>query len=88
MYKTKEWFGEWFDSSVVEKMAEERKGFATPEHINDNPETTPSKRILRQCSGYNKVLHGTLIACDIGLDLIRKDCHHFNEWLNHLEELK
>ncbi|MEO1765387.1 MAG: DUF4276 family protein, partial [Cyanobacteria bacterium J06629_18] len=59
----------------------------SPEHINDSPVTAPSKRILACCSGYEKPLHGSLIAIDIGLDTIRKQCRHFNQWLTRLENI-
>jgi len=36
--------------------------------------------IKKWCPRYKKIYHGTHIALDIGLDLIRKDCHHFNDW--------
>jgi hypothetical protein len=26
---------------------------------------------------YQKIFHGTLIACDIGLDVMRRECPHF-----------
>jgi len=80
-------FEHWFDMRIVKKLSNVRDAFLTPEHINDNPKTAPSKRILKLCPGYKKVYHGTHIALDIGLDLIRNDCHHFNSWLNRLEKL-
>ena len=64
-----------------------RDSFQTPEEINDNPTTAPSKRIARILPGYQKVLHGPQIASRIGLTLIRKECPHFDEWLSWLEAL-
>jgi hypothetical protein len=58
-----------------------------PEDINDGRETAPSKRILAAMSGYQKTVHGPLIACDVGLDAIRAACPHFDAWLVKLEEL-
>lgn len=81
-------FAEWFGETTAQKLQEERQGFATPEHIDDNPDTAPSKRILRLCPGYQKPLHGSLIALEIGLDSIRKECSHFNQWLVKLEKLQ
>jgi len=80
-------FSGWFDKSVVDALAAERNTFPSPEHINDGPETAPSKRIMRHCPGYNKPLHGSIIAMDIGLDVIRGQCRHFNTWLQRLESL-
>jgi hypothetical protein len=65
-----------------------RDAFATPEEINDNPNTAPSKR-LRGLFGaaYQKPFHGVLIASSIGLSAICQECRHFREWLAKLEAL-
>lgn len=60
---------------------------ANPELINDHPDTAPSKRISRLCPGYNKPILGLSIAEIIGLDHIRSQCRHFNDWLTTLENL-
>jgi hypothetical protein len=41
-----------------------RQSFATPEAINDNPETAPSKRLLTifEAGAYSKTEHGPLVA--------------------------
>jgi hypothetical protein len=59
-----------------------------PEMINDSPETAPSKRILTLCDAYDKVNDGILILMKIGINKIRTECRHFNEWLTQLENLK
>ncbi|HUT52093.1 MAG TPA: DUF4276 family protein [bacterium] len=64
-----------------------RKGFRTPEDIDDNPEKHPSKRIAGLAARYQKVKHGILIAKGIGIEKIREQCPHFNEWLTRLEKL-
>lgn len=74
------------DDAVLEPLRAVRRTTA-PEDINDSPHTAPSKRILKAMSGYQKTFHGPLIACDIGLDPIRKDCPHFHTWLQKLETL-
>lgn len=61
---------------------------ANPELINENPETAPSKRILSVCSTYDKVNDGILILKEIGLNTLRKECRHFDDWLAKLEEIK
>ncbi|UCH95371.1 MAG: DUF4276 family protein [Candidatus Aminicenantes bacterium] len=81
-------FAEWFNEEAAGKLQEERQDFTTPEHIDDNPETAPSRRILRHCPGYQKPHHGILIALSIGLDNIRKECGHFNEWIEKIEKLQ
>ncbi|MFS0515002.1 DUF4276 family protein [Nostoc sp. UIC 10607] len=58
---------------MVSILQAERNAFPSPEHINDNPLIAPSKRICNCCIGYNKPLHGALLAIDIGLDTIRQE---------------
>ena len=64
-----------------------RSQFSTPEDINDEPETAPSKRIEGTISMYRKRLHSPLIARKIGLDTIREECPRFNRWVERLESL-
>ena len=81
-------FAKWFGGSdVADRLNGIRNDFDTPEHINDGQTTAPSKRILTICGTYKKVLHGPLIALDIGLDTIRRECRKFDGWMKQLEEL-
>ena len=75
---------EW--EQPAEELAAVRRGAASPEHINDGPDTHPSAR-LKQLPGYHKVRDGTAVAERIGLDCIRRECAHFGEWLTRLESL-
>ena len=59
--------------------------FQNLEEINDGVYTSPSRRILRLCPTYDKVLHGPLIARRIGLDEMKAKCQHFNLWIETLE---
>jgi len=88
LYSDTQGFSEWFGNKAVEHLRNERLQFKTPEHIDDGPDTAPSKRIARCCIGYEKPLHGSLIAMEIGLDMIRRECSHFNAWLTHMARLK
>ena len=56
-----------------------------PELINNSPQTAPSKRLA--ITPYRKTTHGPNIAKQIGLDVLRKKCKGFNDWLSHLEAL-
>ncbi len=80
-------FDEWFGKKAAQKLNEIRDSFDTPEHIDDGPETAPSKRIEKICPGYEKPVHGSLIAMDIQLVNIRRECRHFDQWLTKLEKL-
>lgn len=64
-----------------------RRQFATPEHIDDDPRTAPSKRILSKLPGYDKVSAGPSAAVEIGLAKLRAECTHFNAWIQRLENL-
>ena len=64
-----------------------RNQFATPEEINDFPETAPSKRIELLVPGYQKPLLGALASSKIGLNTIRSACPHFRSWLTRLESI-
>jgi hypothetical protein len=64
-----------------------RRSFATPEDINDNPDTAPSKRLQAIYPRYSKPFFGSLIAGRIGLDLMRSECPHFRSWLAMLEQI-
>ena len=64
-----------------------REQFETPEDINDNCETAPSKRIARVIPRYKKVLHGAMLARRIGVYGIRAQCPRFDAWLTRLESL-
>ncbi len=58
-----------------------------PEMINENPNTSPSHRILDAIPVYDKLYAGSKITESIGLATIRQRCPHFNEWLTKLEGL-
>ena len=61
--------------------------YTTPEDINDDPDTAPSKQIEKVIRGYNKRRDGYLVAEEIGVDKIRAECPRFNEWVTRLEAL-
>lgn len=64
-----------------------KSSFKTPEEINDNPKTAPSKRLEAIFPIYNKPFYGTIISKRIGLNAIRTECPHFNQWVCRLEKL-
>jgi len=64
-----------------------RNDFPTPEDINDAPTTAPSKRVLQAFPGYRKVLQGTIAAQRIGIEAMRRECPHFQDWVARLEAI-
>jgi hypothetical protein len=61
--------------------------FPTPEDINDDPQTAPSKRVIGIYGAYTKVIDGTLAARAVGVHIMRQECAHFRSWLQQLEAL-
>ena len=64
-----------------------RDQFASPEEIDDSPDTAPSTRVEELVPGYQKPYMGSLAALQIGLNAIRSACPHFQRWLEILERL-
>lgn len=76
-----------FRDAPVDDLRSIRSMFHTPEDINDNAMTAPSKRIGRLIRGYRKRLHGPMLAVEIGLGRMRRECVRFDAWLRRLESL-
>ena len=74
-------------ASELQKLKTIRAAFNSPEDINDNPQTAPSKRIRKIYPSFQKPTDGIIIAKNIGVNEIRKECAHFNQWLVRLESL-
>jgi len=70
-----------------QELAEIIAKFNSPEEINDDPQTAPSKRLEKLFPKYQKTSDGPLIVIETGVDRIRSQCFHFNEWLTKLEKL-
>lgn len=64
-----------------------RNSCECPEHINDRPGLSPSRRLLAACRIYSKVDGGVAAALEVGLDAMREECPHFRAWLEWLESL-
>lgn len=76
------------DRAALRQLHSIRAQFASPEDINDNPTTAPSKRISDALPNYNKRVNGPQIAQAIGLPTIRQECPRFNSWVKRLEALE
>jgi hypothetical protein len=73
---------------AIQKLVEMVQG-KNPELINDNPDTAPSKRIIKEIRVYekNKSTSGPNVVESIGLPTLKKKCRHFSEWITKLEGL-
>ena len=88
LFSSPEKFAQGIDKpALAAKFQKIRGDFPSPEEINNSPNTAPSKLILRHYSGYQKPLHGSLAAIEIGLPTIRQECPLFDAWLKKLEAL-
>jgi hypothetical protein len=70
--------------NLASQLLNIRQSFPTPEDINDSATDAPSKRILRLCPSYNKVLDGTRAASAVGVLAMQRECLHFRDWLDRL----
>ena len=75
------------DQEAIRQLESIRARFPSPEEINDDPNTAPSKRILEALPDYVKRIDGLQIAQTIGLPTIRAQCPRFNAWVTRLEAL-
>jgi hypothetical protein len=57
-----------------------------PELVNEDPSTAPSKRLAAYCRGYTKTFDGPLAIAELGINRLRAQCPHFDQWLNKLDD--
>ncbi|MGD0094173.1 MAG: DUF4276 family protein [Planctomycetota bacterium] len=74
-------------AEAIGRLAEVAAKFPTPEMINDDPETAPSKRIVKEIARYQKIVAGSMTALEITLAKLREKCKHFDSWVSQLENL-
>lgn len=88
LFSKPEAFGIVAENDVVKGIQKVRKEFPSPEHINNTPETAPSKRIKALLPTYSKIGDGILVAKETGIDAIMKECPHFRNWIQYICNLK
>ena len=75
------------DEGCLARLRGVRQRFPTPEDINDDGVTAPSKRILELIPDYRKRRDGPLVAENVGLAAMRTECRRFGRWMDRLEGL-
>lgn len=75
-------------SSEVAKLQKIRNKAQSPEHINNSPDTAPSKRIRNIINDYGKVRQGIIVAKNIGIDKMLSECKHFAAWIENIKNFK
>lgn len=75
--------------AASDALAAARAAAASPEHINDRPETKPAAHLERELKNpcYRKRRHGPIAAQKIGLAKIETECAFFAAWLAQIREL-
>ena len=74
--------------TLVQGFERVRREFKTPEDINDDAYTAPSKRVLGLYPSYRKPLDGTHAAKVVGIETMKRECPHFRDWVERLEGLE
>lgn len=88
LFSKPETFAVWFDNEqAVSELCAIRNRHISPEHIAISQNNPPSRRILDLCPDYDKIMHGSLLALEIGLATMRAQCSYFHGWLTKLELL-
>jgi len=77
-----------YGQSRIQELTRIVNDCRSPELIDDNPVTSPSKRLTTLYPSFHKRFDGNEIAKRISLDTIRERCPHFDQWLNTLEQLE
>ena len=72
------------EDDIVQKIQDIKDFAPTPEHINNSPETAPSKRLEALMPGYAKVKNGSILSQDMGIDVIMENCQHFSAWIKKI----
>ncbi len=72
------------DTSKLQKVREIADKFSSPEDINDNPVTAPSKRLIAIYPQFQKTFHGPLIAIQNKIEIVLERCPHFSDWITKL----
>ena len=74
-----------------EQLRKDLEKAGNPELINNSPKTAPSKRIIKAIEGdkkrhynYNKPVTGKEVTKSVGIDGLRTQCKHFDEWIEKL----
>lgn len=84
LFSSDKGFKEYFTDKENIKLNYIINEFDNPEEINSNPESAPSKRLLKIVDNYNKVIYGNVIALEIGIETILSKCPRFRSWVESL----
>ncbi|RAX21340.1 hypothetical protein DRB06_06710 [Actinomyces sp. Z5] len=75
-----------FSAKALKQLIKDVEASGGPEEVNNGPDTSPSKRILRVCPEYRKVQHGRELAELAGAEELLRQCPTFAAWWKSLLE--
>ncbi len=73
------------DPGLVEQLQADVRAAGGAELVNDHPSTAPSKRLASYCATYSKTNDGPLAIADLGIESLRAQCPHLDEWIKALD---
>lgn len=73
------------NAAVNQRLSDVLSRYGDAEHVNETD--PPSKWLQDAWEGYEKPLHGPLVAEEVGLAGLRQACPHFAAWVGRLEGL-
>jgi hypothetical protein len=73
------------DRTITAKLQRDVDEAGGAEMVNDNPNTAPSKRLMRYWPGYIKTIDGPRVIAELGLTNLRAQCPHLDSWLAQFE---
>lgn len=73
------------DPGLVARLTTDVAEAGGPELVNDHPSTAPSKRLAAYCAAYSKTSDGPLAIADLGIEPLRAQCPHLDNWLSALD---
>ena len=84
-------FQEMYETQISSATNQIVNSYENPEEINNNPNTSPSNRLINilkeNGEKYSKVVEGNLIVEEIGIETILKKCPRFKGWIDKLLQL-
>ena len=75
------------DEADIARLQRAVDEFDTPEDINSRRDLAPSKRLMSAIPSYDKVVFGSCLAHDIGLEKILSMCPLFREWYGQITSI-
>ncbi len=73
------------NDETVQQIQAIRDNALTPEHINNSPETAPSKRLISIIPSYAKIRYGIIISKETGIHKMMEECYHFAMWITKIK---